>query len=364
MLPLIGAALGVVSTISGLGAQRSQANAQRDALQAQADEIATQKTLTDISIRNQEKLSAVQLLYDRLGLQAQKTLGLIQNDVQSNQAALERTSQRMSLEREEASLRQEYAQRTANTLLESTAAFEQLAAQGDQLSQQSLEARARSEQGQARDRGAVAAGGDTTQLMADLLQQGDVSQAIALIQDKGTRDVITQRAYELGILDLGREAGLANVAGQQEQVDLASQLDAQAANATTNDINAQYFRNTLGLEGAYQAETLGLLQAQTSSDVTNTVQQRSLNAQNKSIQGPGFWGTVSALGNAGLTAYQGYNAYRAAQPPKAPTPPTGGGAGYAAAGLVPSLGSVMPVPSSGYQVSGQEGYAALGLIPR
>ena len=382
VLPLIMAGVGVVSSLASLSSQNAQAKVQQASAQAQADDIQTQKELTQISIRNQQQLAKTQLLYDRMVTESQRTFGLIQTDVEKNQANIERISQRIALEQQQSQNRQVTAQRKGAALTENTNAQEQLQAAGGQLQQASAQQVAEADQTEAQSRGGGAAmdSSSPTALAKQALAQGDIAQALTLIQDKGQRESAQQLAYELGLLDIGAESDEAATKASLKQVDLAQQLDESSAKATADDIDAQTKRNLLGVEAAAKSEELALLQAQTSSDVTSASQARAVSNQAKTIQRPGFLQVASAVGNAALSAYQGYNAYQAGRVPTPPsTPasgyPVSGQEGFAASGLVPGLSAVGVIsrtsgnPSTrttqgGYPISGNQAYPSMGLIPR
>ena len=350
VFPIIGAALGGLQLISGISAQRSQANAQEASLQAQADSVKTQEHLTKLQVSQQRRLSESNKRLELQTLQGQRSIGLLQLDAEEQQAQINELQQRVQLDKKQ--FRDEQSSTLAQTqaLLQQTNELAQLEQLSRQSLQQTNEVAGVLDQRQlregARGEATVGADSDLNALEREALILGDLVQGSTQQVGQGLASASDQEEYEQGLALQLLELATLQSGEFEDSLDRASEADRLQLEGGRTDIDLQSARNIAALENAYLTEEAKLDLATSSADVQSAAQNNAISAQSRGIQRPGGLGLISALGNTALGFYDAFGSMRQNQPLRAPTPPTGG-----------TVASPSPSSNSSFST------AALGLVP-
>ena len=307
--PIIGTAVGAVSSVSGILGKSKQAAAQEAQIQAQRVGLRDQATLNEASIAEQRRqVNAAAMREQLLGLQAQ-TLGMVQNDMQAKQQDI--AGIQATIQNDQASFlnMQRSAQKEAVANIAATEQLKQLqqisdkgAATTTKIGDEAAGITAQRLQSQGAGSMDTQSGDVLLERVMNALAESGVSTQSLFSGEMD--DQAKQLLYET--VTAGLEEKLGGVATNQnaKNISAGSTLNELQRLANAQNINTQTARNTNALD--YEtASKRGNLNLQSASNTAQTgSQMASLKAQSSAISKPGFADFLGAGANLGMSLYQ------------------------------------------------------------
>jgi len=349
-MPIIGAAVGAVSSVSGILGKSSQARAQEAQIEAQRVGLRDQQLLNEHSITEQRRqIDAAANREQLLGLQAQ-TLGMVQNDMQATQQGISNVQSQIQTDQAAFLNSQRAAQKEAVANLASAETLKQLQAVSGKNVGNTQKIAAEASGIQANKLASGTGGASVTndvllERIMNALADGaiDTQSVFGGEMDDATKQLL----YETVTAGLEKSLGDVAVAQSRSNEAAGGKLNEMQRRANATNINTQTARNT-NARDFETASKRGNLNLQLASNKSQTSSQLAgLNAQSSAIQRPGFSDLLGAGANLGMSLYQSGIFSKGGG---VSAPPGGGSAPY----------SIMS--GGGYNMSPFSGGTASGLL--